>query len=77
MRRNVVVSTFLSLMLLSATALADQQVVIEHVSFDEETMELSINADLVDSRGLSKSSRRAPWSSSPAASHWSTTTSRS
>lgn len=46
-----VVTTALSL-LIAVSAVADQQVVIEHVSFDEQTMELTLHADVVDTRGI-------------------------
>ena len=52
MRLNAVVPTLLTLTLLASSALADQQVVIEHVSYDEEGGVLSIHADVVDSRGV-------------------------
>lgn len=37
---------------LPCAAFADERVVIEHVSFDEKTMELTLHADVLDSRGV-------------------------
>ncbi len=41
----------LGLVLLATTASADERVLIEDASFDPETMELTIRADVLDNRG--------------------------
>lgn len=40
------------LLMAPSVALAEQRVVIEHVSFDDKTMELTLHADVLDSRGV-------------------------
>ena len=52
MHRFVARFLLLALLLLPASLLADERVVIEHISFDEKTMELTIHADVLDSRGV-------------------------
>jgi hypothetical protein len=52
MRRIVIQLLFLLMFLAPALSWADERVVIEHISFDEKTMSLTIHADVLDGRGV-------------------------
>lgn len=52
LRSLVPTFVLLTLCALATTANADERVVIEHISFDEKTMQLTIHADVLDGRGV-------------------------